>query len=294
MYSALSALEYKLPPLPCPPGTSSYGNTKCPNDYLNLAVNAFNDYVGRWNHDKATCGGGLKWQFTPSQKGYDYKNSVSNGGFFNVAARLARYTGNQTYADWATTVYDWSSEIGFISPDFHVFDGVGEETNCSSSEIDKTEWSYNIGTYMYGAAAMVDYTKGSGPWTDRVNGFLTAATARFFSPFPNATNILYEPCEPVTDGKGCNTDEYSFKAYLSRWMAKSAMLVPSIAPQVNTLLQASAAAAAKSCDGLGNSTCGTRWYTGGFDGTSGLGQQITALETISALLVSQGGVPAKM
>ena len=79
------------------------GDNRCPSDWLRLADNVFNEYASRWNNDSATCGGGLKWQYTPTQNGYTYKNSISNGAFFNTAARLFRYTGNETYGQWANT-----------------------------------------------------------------------------------------------------------------------------------------------------------------------------------------------
>jgi mannan endo-1,6-alpha-mannosidase len=73
--------------------------------WLALSQAVFNLMAGNW--DNATCNGGLRWQIYPFNKGYNYKNSISNGCLFHLAARLARYTGNETYANWATTVFDW-------------------------------------------------------------------------------------------------------------------------------------------------------------------------------------------
>jgi mannan endo-1,6-alpha-mannosidase len=73
--------------------------------WLALSQAVFNLMAGNW--DNATCGGGLRWQIFPFNKGYDYKNSISNGCLFHLAARLARYTGNETYATWAQTTFDW-------------------------------------------------------------------------------------------------------------------------------------------------------------------------------------------
>lgn len=63
------------------------------------------------------------------------------GGFFQTAARLARYTGNQTYADWATKVWNWSVTTGIVGSQYHVYDGSsdGDGANCSS--VDHDEWS---------------------------------------------------------------------------------------------------------------------------------------------------------
>ena len=63
--------------------------------WLPLAEAVFNDLASRW--DLTSCAGGLKWQIFSSNTGYDYKNTPSNGGLFQLAARLARYTGNATY-----------------------------------------------------------------------------------------------------------------------------------------------------------------------------------------------------
>jgi mannan endo-1,6-alpha-mannosidase len=82
----MSALEYQFP-----------DPDNAPAAYLDVAINSFNNMMGRW--DETSCGGGLKWQVYPENSyGYNYKNSISNGCVFALGARLARYTGNQTYA----------------------------------------------------------------------------------------------------------------------------------------------------------------------------------------------------
>lgn len=292
VFNALSALEYGLPALPCQPATSpSEPSAPCANSYLALATNTFQDFVDRWNspNDSSTCGGGLKWQYTPTQAGYEYKNSISNGGFFQTAARLARYTGNATFAEWAARVWDWSSAVGLISPDHHVFDGTDDLINCTG--INHIEWTYNSGVWLYGAAAMYSATNASDLWAGRVAGITDTAAGLFFSPFANATGVMLEQaCEL---GRHCNTDQASFKGYLSRWMTKSAALVPTIAAQVQALMVNSSRAAARSCVGPGanGTACGTAWWVAGFDGETGLGQQLSALETLQSLLVAEAGVP---
>lgn len=66
--------------------------------YLALAQGVFNSQVDRW--DETTCGGGLFWQIFPFNNGYSYKNTISQGGFLNIAARLGAYTDNATYLEW--------------------------------------------------------------------------------------------------------------------------------------------------------------------------------------------------
>ena len=123
--------------------------------WLDLATKVFDDQVARW--DTQTCGGGLRWQIFTFNRGYDYKNTQSNGDFFLLAARLARYTGNQTYADWATKTYDWTSSIGFISDDYKVYDGALTEANCNG--IDRLQWTYTAAGFLYGSAVMSNFVR---------------------------------------------------------------------------------------------------------------------------------------
>ncbi|TKA69923.1 hypothetical protein B0A55_07977 [Friedmanniomyces simplex] len=281
VYSALTAMEYGFPALSCETSpNNNIGN--CTNSWQAVAVHAFEDFVTRWNIDSQTCGGGLKWQYDPTANGWTYKNAVSNGGFFQTAARLARYTGNQTYTDWATKVWDWSITAGLVGSEYHVFDGTsdGDGANCSS--VDHDEWSYNIASYLHGAAHMYAHTNDS-MWETIVASLIDTANATFFTPYSNATGIMYEQmCEKQAL---CSTDQSSFKGSLANWMGKTAVLVPSVSQRIMTLLEASARGAAASCSG-DNSTCGTKWYVGGFDGQVGFGQELSALDAVLSVLVT--------
>ncbi|KAJ4419934.1 hydrolase 76 protein [Gnomoniopsis sp. IMI 355080] len=296
LYSALTALEYDFDPItPCT-GAGTGANGTCTNSWLSIASNAFNVYVDRWNADSATCGGGLKWQYNPSASGYTYKNSVTNGGFFQTAARLARYTGNTTYAEWVGKIWDWSTAVGYVSSNFNVYDGAGDEDTANCTEINEDQWSYNVATYLHGAAHMYAYTGGDAAWEARVQGLVGAANATFFSPpSGNATGVMYEQnCELTS---ACTIDQTSFKSSLARWMAKSAMLVPSVKDDVMAVLATSAKSAAASCtDGTsGNVTCGMKWWTAdGFDGYSDFGSMLSALEVVQSLLVTNAPELAKL
>lgn len=118
--------------------------------WLALAQAVFNRQAARW--DTQFCNGGLRWQIFAFNTGYDYKNTISNGCFFNLAARLAVYTGNQTYADWANKVYDWIEHTGLLSEDYHFYDGAHTTLNCS--DVNRVEWTYNVGVFLLGAANM--------------------------------------------------------------------------------------------------------------------------------------------
>lgn len=89
----------------------------------------------------------------------------------------------------------------------------------------------------------------------------------------------------------------SLKAYLTRWLAASTKLAPFITDQVMALLRTSAAAAAAQCDGSPSAypngrMCGMSWYKNStWDGTSGVGQQMAALQVIQANMISQAKEP---
>jgi mannan endo-1,6-alpha-mannosidase len=57
----------------------------------------------------------MRWQLWPYPgNGYNMKNAISNGGSFQLAARLALYTSNSTYAEWAQKAWDWSVSSPFV------------------------------------------------------------------------------------------------------------------------------------------------------------------------------------
>lgn len=137
--AAMSAAENKF----VDPPDSSPG-------WLALAQAVFNTMAVRW--DTTSCGGGLRWQIFTFNSGYNYKNSIANGCFFNIGARLAAYTGNTTYVDWAEKTWDWMEDVGLIGDDYSVYDGTSDTNNCT--EIDHGQWTYNQGIYLFGAAMM--------------------------------------------------------------------------------------------------------------------------------------------
>ena len=99
----------------------------------------------------------LRWQVFPYLTGYDYKNTIANGCFFNIAARLARYTGNSTYYDNAVRTFDWVTNVGLIDAEYNVFDGAHIESNCT--DINRVEFSYNVAVWLLGAANMYNYVR---------------------------------------------------------------------------------------------------------------------------------------
>lgn len=137
--AAMSAAENKLPDM---------GSGK--PSWLSLAQAVFNTQKNRW--DKKACGGGLRWQIFFFNKGYDYKNTISNGCFFNIATRLHEYLGDELYSDWAEKIWEWELTVGLIAPDYRFLDGASDQGNCTI--FDYKQWTYNAGVHMAGAAAM--------------------------------------------------------------------------------------------------------------------------------------------
>ena len=254
--------------------------------WLALAQAVFNTQAARWETQE--CGGGLRWQIFTWNNGYDYKNSISQACFFNIAARLARYTGNQSYADWADKTWDWMTTIELINLDtYYVYDGA-HTANCS--EMTPYQWTYNAGAFLLGAAAMFNYSTGvtQARWRERLDGLLNG-TMIFFT--GDDKNIMTEvACEPVDR---CNLDQQSFKAYLARWMAATTQLAPWTHDRIRPLLAASAISATSSCKGGSNSRmCGLRWNeTGKWDGSQGVGQQMAAMELVLANMVGVAEAP---
>ncbi|KAH8687307.1 glycoside hydrolase family 76 protein [Tricladium varicosporioides] len=247
--------------------------------WLALAQAVYNTQKPRW--DNSTCGGGLRWQIFQFNTGYNYKNSISNGCYFNLAARLALYSGNQTYADEAVKVWDWMWNVNLIKHDtYYIVDGAHNTDNCTA--MDGNTWTYNSGVFLLGAAAMYNYTNGDAIWKERVDK-LIAAGKKFF-----LNGVMYEGCEPI---KKCNVDQRSFKAYYTRWLAATAKLVPYTHDDIMAEFQTSAMAAVKTCTaGNTGTACGLRWTEQVNDGSLGVGEQMAVMEIIQSNLVDK--VPA--
>lgn len=132
----------------------NYPQDKDEPSWVALAQGVFNDQVPRW--DDTACNGGMRWQTHFYQDGYNLKNAVSNGGLFQLSARLAFYTNNQTYADWANKIYTWTSSTPMLDENtWFVGDSVNNKDQCHT--VDKTQWTYNYGLYLGGAAYMYNH-----------------------------------------------------------------------------------------------------------------------------------------
>ncbi len=123
-------------------------------------------------------------------------------------------------------------------------------------------------------------TGGSQEWADRLTGII--GNLKVFL----KNNVMYEAaCEDVGT---CNIDQRSFKAYLARWIAATCVRAPFTYPLLKPILETSAMAAAATCTGGATGTaCGLKWTSGAFDGSMGVGEQMSALEVIQANLIDR-------
>ncbi|MCJ1310726.1 hydrolase 76 protein [Agyrium rufum] len=278
--TAMSAAEYGFP------------NPSKPS-WFELADNVFTDLTTRWNTTQ--CNGGIKWQIFPENAGYDYKSSIANGGFFQLSARLARYTGNTKYSDWSAKIWGWMSGIGLISDGFNVYDGSDDTINCS--QVNGIQWTYNNGALIYGAAMLANASttdEGISLWTNRTMGLFRTGKSVFFGPYENATGVMFESaCEK---GQTCDNDQFSFKNYISRWFYASAKVLPdALMTDVLSRMVPTAEAAARTCSGgPNNRTCATNWWYEEWGYAAGLGQQMSALGAIDGLLLQTVEGPGMM
>ncbi|OHF02891.1 glycosyl hydrolase family 76 [Colletotrichum orchidophilum] len=239
--------------------------------WLALAQAVWTTQADPERHDE-TCGGGMRWQVPRTNVGYDYKNTISNGCFFNIGARLARYTGNDTYARYAEETWNWLWAVNYIDHEnWRVYDGGHVPENCTN--IFKATFSYNIGVLMQGCAFMANHAT-----------LANRALEDFF-----ADGAAYEiPCEFET-GR-CSQDMLSFKGYLHRWMTVVTQLVPSTRDLILPVLRNSSLSAIKQCTGgASGRVCGFYWTRGEFidpavDKTSGAGEAMNVLAAVQSLL----------
>ncbi|MCJ1448028.1 MAG: hydrolase 76 protein [Stictis urceolatum] len=299
LYWALTAMDM---------AEQGFDNPAAPNpSWLGLAQAVFNEQVAVW--DPTTCDGGMRWQIYSFNPGWNYKNTMTNGGFFQLAARLARYTGNMTYAHYAERTWDWISQTPIFDNStagrIHIWDGIWTDRCTTPSKVD---WSYNSATLIVGSAFLWSHYNLTGntsqetldTWDTRIN-LLMNSTSLFYKTSSNpalaslGSDILLESCE-LPNPQSCDQDQPIFKAFTTRWMALTALLAPWTNSTINPRLVASAKAAAQACVGSTSdaqqpgTVCGRRWWQTGFDGNYGVGEQLSAMSAFQSLLL---GVPGQ-
>ncbi|EHK25546.1 glycoside hydrolase family 76 protein [Trichoderma virens Gv29-8] len=257
--------------------------------WQDLAENVFNEFVERW--DTKTCGGGLRWQIFSFNAGYDFKNSASNGVFFDLAARLFLQTKNSTYSQWASEIFEWEQKAGLITDSYQVFEGLRTE---SCGTIDKIQSGMSAAVFLHGSAVMYNATT-SNNWKTRVDGLVKSVQDTFVN-----NGVLVEAaCEKQ---KTCNTDLQAYKGFLVRSLAATTQLAPYTSAAIQPLLLTNAKAAANACSGSPSSgfagksgtACGFSWAASNgtaFDGLTGVGEQMNALSAVVSTLSVDAKAP---
>ncbi|CEL11698.1 hypothetical protein ASPCAL14797 [Aspergillus calidoustus] len=239
--------------------------------WTSLARAVFNMQIHRW--DTSSCHGGINWQIHLWQEGNTLRNAISNGGLFQLAARLGHFTKNETYFKFAEQIWDWSVNSPLIQPgqDWLVADSTLGDNNCADS--DHMQWTYNYGSYLAGCAFMYNST-GEEKWLNATTGLLGRPEKQFFLEDYGGNVISEESCERR---HSCNRNMLCFKGWTVMWMAYTAML-------------GSAEAIGRRCDGKGRKNlCGLRWYQDTWDGIMGLEVQMAALGGITSNLMLMSG-----
>ena len=96
-------------------------------------------------------------------------------------------------------------------------------------------------------------------------------------------------CEPLGT---CKTDQYAYKGLTAQWMGQAMQVAPFTTNKILSYLQSSAEGAARQCSGGENRTaCGMRWTKSKYDGTTGLGQELSALNVFLANLAFNSSTP---
>ena len=248
-------------------------------EWIDLAKAVFDTQVSRI--DEEVCGGGLRWQIFNFNVGYNYKNTMSNACLMNLGARLARHTGNETYSDTVSELWDWMEEIGLMEdqPDFSVYSGT-QVRGSKCSDVDKMEWSDSAALVVYTSAVMYNYTDGEEEWRERVQ----QATDVLDKFFPDDVAVE-RACE---EDDLCDNDMVVFKGLAHRWLAATYEAAPFMKEQIMPVLETSAKAAVGQCTGGESGTrCGFFWSEGRYvkpEG-SGAGEQMDVLAAVSSLLI---------
>ncbi|KAI1425797.1 family 76 glycoside hydrolase [Xylaria sp. FL1777] len=252
--------------------------------WLALAQAVFNEqtHIDR-RVEGGNCDWGLRWQVYRTNNGFDYINTVANACYFNVGARLARYTDNSTYADLAEKTWDLIWRLGYITEDYDVYDGA-HLPDCTS--INKAQFSYNAAMLMQGAAFLYNHTNNS-TWKDRLDGMTNGIVRVFFA----QDGVAYEPsCEPPPGS--CNSDMQSYRGYMLRWMANTVQLAPHLSDTIMPVVMKSATAGVKQCTGGANGRmCGFHWTNGTYDGLQSASLEMNVLGALTALLMPDVAVP---
>ncbi|KAI2607031.1 glycoside hydrolase [Hypoxylon fragiforme] len=261
---ALSGLEAEMTGFQPVPGKAQW---------LDIAQNVFSQQTGR-RIENGGCEGALRWLLFEGTEGYNYVNSASSIGYFEVGAQLAYLTGNTTYIDLADDTFELLEVLDFVTVDYAVYDGAHMD---SCTDVNKLQLSYTAAMLLEGSAYLYNLTSDD-DWKERIDGLLDRILMTFFE---NGV-ALETSCEK---GNRCNTDMLFYKGIMLRRLASAMEMAPYTAARILPVLKSSAKAAAAHCTGGDNGRmCGFRWTSGHFDGETGAAQQADVLSALLAVI----------
>ncbi|KAL8282922.1 hypothetical protein RB600_006090 [Gaeumannomyces tritici] len=258
-------------------------------DWLRLAQNAFDMQAARFEFEEKplgenyNCGGGLRSDIDSRAISFYRKDTLANTCFMNLGARLAKFTGNETYAKYSERAWNWMWNIEYIDHQtYAVYYGAAMNHNCTGMA--KQRYSGSASWLTEGAAFMYNFTKGSPIWKERTEK-LTSATLSHFFPSDVAVETT---CEILREGgASCYGDLTAYKGQLVRSMATTARVAPFTAGDALPRLKKSAAAAVSQCTGGSTGRrCGFGWAARNYTEpqSPGLLEQAHVLSAVSALV----------
>ncbi len=124
---------------------------------LRLAQRVFAFVISGWSTDTTwQAPGGIRWKEATSNRS---RNACVNGPAAELGARLHQQTGEGSYLDWASRIYDWTRRA-LLNADGLYGDQIGPDGNVTS-----TIWSYNQGS-MVGAGVLMAERTGQVSYAD--------------------------------------------------------------------------------------------------------------------------------
>jgi predicted alpha-1,6-mannanase (GH76 family) len=176
-----------------------------------------------WRPD---LGGGVLWCLEPDKQ---KPNTITNNLFLILSARLASYTGEDSYMQWSTKAHAWIQEQKLYDGTA-VVDAPGHQQDY---------WSYNQGTYLGALLAYAELTKDAAALANAAG---VASRLVEHAGFVNDAGILQERLG--TNGwDGC-----LFKGIFARYLGQmrdelvKRKVHPEVATELTKTLNATAAA----------------------------------------------------
>ncbi|PVI00707.1 glycoside hydrolase family 76 protein [Periconia macrospinosa] len=236
--------------------------------WIDLTMGVFNALARRWTSEESICRGGLlagpgslQQEKNPSNADLLGKSAFSNANFFLLSARLALYSGDQTFVTWAEKIWEWIEMQLVEKKDWTVDDAEIHFTeDHSAGECSKKDSAWFRGyrdraLLIEGLSVMYNVTSNSSDskWSAPLASFINATCSDnsecrpSSSSFENTTtDYIIRGCESGATGQ-CPFDNRSIKGPWIRALSRAAYLAPSLTEKIHKIVGASAAGAASKC-----------------------------------------------